>query len=190
MSHARSIARGAAAIGLLLTAPVLTACSGGADTAASPSSGQVAPPSEETASQAPPSPSAADGDAAPTAIPDACAVLSGEDLTTLTGVDNGAGSAMAGGSDLKSTCLFASGLITSVVKGSEFDGVAAVMKADANAEGVRDLAGAGDRAVIGTYGGGAVVQVVVLQGDYAVSVTGALTEEQATATAQAMLAAL
>lgn len=174
---------------LLLTVPVLTACSGEADTA-TPSSAQVAPPSEEAASQAPPSPSEADADAAQTAVPDACAVLSGDELTTLTGIDNGAGSALAGGSDLKSTCLFASGLITSVIKGSEFDAVADVMKADANAEGVRDLAGAGDRAVFGTYGGGAVVQVVVLQGDYAVSVTGALTEEQATATAQAMLAAL
>ena len=188
--------RGLSAVaGLVLLTPLIGAC-GGSDSppeasadapAAASEPAETAPAASEPAA---PEPEASEPDAAAGGIPDPCEVIPADQLTALTGADNGAGTSNGDASSVRRYCIYASGLSTSIVRGTEFESSVAVMRSDPNLEEVADLPGLGDQAIIGSYGGGTVRQLMVLQGDYFVTVTGALSEAQATATAQALLNAL
>ena len=189
------------AAGIALLVPVLGACGGGegettssppsiATVAASPSPSAAAPAaSEPAASESAASESAAaEPDAA--GLPDPCSLIAPEELTALTGTDNGAGKSGPGDPEAQRICIYPSGLLTAVTPASGFDTYVKVVKADKNAEEVADATGVGERALISTYGGGAVTPIAVLEGAYFVTVTGAFDESGATVVARAMLDAL
>lgn len=186
----------AVAVGGALLVPGLGACGGGeGDTATSPPSIATAEanPSPSTAAPAASEPAASEPAAAePDAagLPDPCSLIAPEELTALTGTDNGAGKPGPGDPEAQRICIYPSGLLTAVTPGSGFDTYVKVVKADKNAEEVAEATGVGERALVSTYGGGAVTQIAVLDGAYFVTVTGAFDESGATAVAQAMLDAL
>lgn len=176
-----------AVAGLFLMMLALAACGGGdsASTASVTAAGQPAASEPAASEPAVSEPAASE----PAGIADPCVLLDAPTLSSLTGTDNGKGTA-SGESEVRRFCIYSTGLSTSITRGSEFDPSVAVMRADPNVEGVSDLSGLGERAVMGTYNGGTVRQVIALEGGYFVTVTGTLSEEQATATAAAMLDAL
>lgn len=183
------------AAGIALLAPLLGACGGGeGDTASSPPSIATAEPNPSPSAPAPAAsePAASEPAAEPDAagLPDPCSLIAPEQLTALTGTDNGEGKPGPGDPEAQRICIYPSGLLTAVTPASGFDTYVKVVKADKNAEEVADATGVGERALVSTYGGGAVTQIAVLEGAYFVTVTGAFDESGATAVAQAMLDAL
>ena len=192
----RRFHRGLSAVaGLVLLTPLIGACGGSDSTAAASAeapaaASEPAEPAPEASEPPASEPAAAEPDAAAGDIPDPCEVIPADQLTALTGADNGAGTSNGDASSVRRFCIYASGLSTSIVRGTEFASSVDVMRADPNVEEVVDLPGVGEQAALGTYAGGTVRQLMVLQGGYFVTVTGALSEVQATATAQALLDAL
>ena len=180
-----------AVAGLALLVPLIGAC-GGSDTPPAPTAEASAAAAEPAASEpaasepaasepAPEEPAVAEG------IPDPCEMLPSEQLASLTGSDVGAGTSSGDEAAVMRTCIYPSGLVITIVRGTQFESSVKVMRSDPNLEEIADVSGLGEQAVIGTYVGGAVRQVMALQGGSFVTVTGALSEAQATATAQALL---
>ena len=177
----------AVAVGVLALA---TACGGSTSTAsssevASAAASSAAPTAEMTdsAEESAPAEDTSGG------IPDPCTLLTVEEITAIVGADPGTATPNTVAPDVRKVCMFDSGLILATEVAEDWDMSVENILNESTGATTKELSGVGEKALFSDYGM-SITQVVALEGDYFVGVTGALTEAQATALAEAMLAAL
>ncbi|MBK9739967.1 MAG: hypothetical protein IPO93_10710 [Actinobacteria bacterium] len=177
---------------------LLTACGGGSQSgeatpvvsaAASVAAGEAA----EAPSAAAPSASAVADDTAENettgGVPDPCGLLSQDELASILGAAPGEGTVQGPSPEMRKVCTLPDGTILGVEVAVDYDAtLAAVEKSGLDAT-LTDVSGVGDKATLITYDVG-VLQLLAVEGDYFVDVTGMITEAQATALVKAMLAAI
>lgn len=126
-------------------------------------------------------------------VPDPCTLVSSEELSTVLGSEQGAGDLQASDATVRQVCSYETGTILSVEDAANYEASVAVIRENGAGSTIEDVTGIGEAAIWQDFGG-AVGQLVVLDGDYFVGVSipagGTDGKVVAESVAEAMLAAI
>ncbi len=123
-------------------------------------------------------------------VPDPCELLSATDtIEPILGTAPGTPKLATEDPAVRKLCLYSTGLFLEIELAENYDRSVAQIREPETGATSQELTGVGEQALLSDYGDG-VFQVVALDGDYYVGVTGVIAADQATALASAMLEAL
>lgn len=140
----------------------------------------AASPSESASESTAPSVDASSTEAAGPALPDACGLLTSDDIASITGTAPGNATPDASDPSMRTICMFDSGLILAIEVGADWAETIDYVKNNSSDAKLTEVTDIGDEALLSVYEGETdASQLLVLDGDYFYAAVGAITPDQA-----------